>query len=74
LQVLVGLPVNLFAIVALILAINTWSASFFGLFDLPECFRVNATAVAMAANTSVSAANTSVSVVDILFLNTTLAP
>ena len=55
---------NIFAIVALIVAVNTWSAATFDLFTLPDCFRVNTTSAVILANTSVT-------VMDVFLMNAT---
>ena len=63
---LVGLPVNIFALVVLNIATNTWAASAYDLFNLPEFFRYN---------TSASAFNvTTATVVNVMTLNSTLVP
>lgn len=64
-MVLVGLPMNFFAVVALVAAINTWAAVAFDLFNLPECFRITSNA------TEVLSGNSSVTVMDALLLNVT---
>ncbi|XP_025091970.1 solute carrier family 13 member 5-like isoform X1 [Pomacea canaliculata] len=44
-MVLVGLPINIFALVALNIACNTWAASTYDLFNVPLGFRINSTAM-----------------------------
>lgn len=66
---LVGLPMNIFALVALNIATSTWVAAAFDLFNTPGAFLTNSTFVLNATSGSLD-----ISVMGVLNLNSTVMP
>nr|KAG5691116.1 hypothetical protein BaRGS_030924 [Batillaria attramentaria] len=70
-MVLVGIPIQIFALVALNFATSTWAASAYDLFNLPDAFRLNTSLPFIPLNATSGFSNVTL---DLLNLNSTFVP